>query len=85
MTNIDLYSKINVVKNGFIEVSARRSINDFLETPTYKEYFNKAFQNTNVTNFSDFNNTLISNSATFLFYDFTFKYFQKLIKKSISF
>jgi len=53
MINADVYAKFNVNKKGFIEVAARKSINDLIKTPTYNQYFDKAFQNTTITNFLD--------------------------------
>ncbi|MCA1919268.1 MAG: TonB-dependent receptor, partial [Flavobacterium piscis] len=52
MINADVYAKYNVSKKSYIEISARKSITDFVETPTYREYFNKVFQNTTITDFS---------------------------------
>ena len=82
MINADIYGKINVSKTGFVEIAARRSINDLAPTPTYKQYYNKVFQNTTVTNFSDFQNNNFSSNEKFYFYDFTFKYSQKIGLKS---
>ena len=53
MINADIYAKYNLSKKSSIEISARKSITDFVETPTYKEYFNKVFQNTTITDFSE--------------------------------
>jgi hypothetical protein len=81
MINADVYSKFNVNKKGFLEFSVRKSITDFLKTPTYKEYFNKAFQNTTITNFSNNQNIDHSNNEKFDFYDATIKYSQKIGQK----
>jgi hypothetical protein len=78
MINADVYSKFNSNKKGFIEIAARRSITDLVKTPTYKEYFNKAFQNTTITNFSNNQNIDFLNNAKFNFYDITLKYSQKI-------
>jgi hypothetical protein len=78
MINADIYAKLKVNKKGFVEVSGRRSINDLVELPTYKEYFNRAFQNTTITNFS--NNQIVdyNHNEKFNFYDVSVKYDQKI-------
>lgn len=78
MINADLYLKYNLSKKSFIEISGRKSITDFVETPTYKEYFNKVFQNTSITDFSQNQNIDYQNDKKFGFYDATIKYTQKI-------
>lgn len=82
MINADVYWKYNLNKSGFIEVAGRKSITDYLKLPTYNEYFKKAFQNTTITNFSDFENTKFSSDEKFNFYDITLKYYQKIATKN---
>jgi len=81
MINADFNVKYNLSKKSFIEISARKSITDFVETPTYKEYFNKAFQNTTITDFTQNNNVDYQSDKKFGFYDATFKYAQKIGNK----
>ena len=78
MINADVYGKYNLSKKSFIEISARKSITDFVETPTYKEYFNKVFQNTTITDFNEKQNIDYRSDKKFGFYDATFKYVQKI-------
>lgn len=78
MINTDVYAKYNLSKKSYIEVSGRKSITDFVETPTYKEYFNKVFQNTTITDFSKTQNINYQSDKEFDFYDATFKYVQKI-------
>ncbi|MDR7211909.1 TonB-dependent receptor [Flavobacterium piscis] len=80
MINADIYAKYNLSKKSYIEISARKSITDFAETPTYKEYFNKVFQNTTITEFSQNQNqnTNYQSDKKFGFYDATLKYAQKI-------
>jgi len=78
MINADVYGKYNLSKKSFIEISARKSITDFVETPTYKEYFNKVFQNTTITDFAQNQNVDYQSDKKFGFYDATFKYAQKI-------
>jgi hypothetical protein len=81
MINADVYAKYNLSKKSYIEISARKSITDFVETPTYKEYFNKVFQNTTITDFSEKQNVNYRSDKKFDFYDATFKYAQKIGSK----
>ena len=81
MINLDVYSKLNINKNGFLEIAARKSITDFAETPTYTKYYNKAFQNTSVSDFSTKKNIDYQNDENFNFYDITLKYSQKIGQK----
>jgi hypothetical protein len=81
MINIDVYSKFNINKKGFMEIAARKSITDLFETPTYNKYYNKAFQNTTITNFSNFHSIDHNSEEKFKFYDVTLKYLQKIGQK----
>ncbi len=81
MINADIYAKYNLSKKSYIEISARKSITDFVETPTYKEYFNKVFQNTTITDFSNNQNVDYQSDKKFGFYDATLKYVQKIGNK----
>jgi hypothetical protein len=83
MINADIYSKFNISKKAFIEVSGRKSITDFVESPTYKEYYNKAFQNTSITDFIKNQNINYSSDKKFGFYDATLKYYQKIGLKDL--
>ena len=81
MINLDVYSKFNINKKGFLEIAARKSITDLIETPTYKKYYNKAFQNTTITNFSNYQSVDYNSEEKFKFYDITLKYAQKIGQK----
>jgi hypothetical protein len=58
----DIYGEIPITENLAVQVSARRSYTDFLNTPTYTTFSEKAFQDSEVDNESEF-----------YFYDFTTK------------
>src|SRR6478752_6694513 len=81
MINADIYAKYNISKKAYIEISARKSITDFVETPTYKEYFDKIFQNTTITDFSQNQNVSYQSDKKFGFHDATLKYAQKVGNK----
>jgi hypothetical protein len=81
MINADAFLKYNLSKNSYIEISGRKSITDYLETPTYNEYFNKAFQNTSITDFIQSQNINYQSNKKFGFYDATIKYALKIGSK----
>ncbi len=58
----DIFGEIPITENLAVQVSARRSYTDFLDTPTYTTFSEKAFQDSEVDNESEF-----------YFYDFTAK------------
>ncbi|MDQ5930333.1 MAG: hypothetical protein QG594_2121 [Bacteroidota bacterium] len=82
MINADIYAKQNLSEKSFIEISARKSITDYVETPTYTEYYNKAFQNTTITDFSQNQNINYESDKKFGFHDATFKFAQKIGTKN---
>lgn len=78
LINADFYTKFKLSKKSNLEISFRKSITDFLETPTYKNYSDKVFQNTTVSNLSTSENIDFSSKKDFSFYDATVQYHQKL-------
>lgn len=50
MINADVYVDTPLFKNSSIQLSARSSYNNIYETPTFKQYFKKVFQNSEITN-----------------------------------
>ncbi len=73
LIHADGFAKIPLSKKLELQVSARRSITDIIETPTYNQYFDRIFQDTDVTNNqTETNNTVTTNEA-FYFYDFSTK------------
>jgi carboxypeptidase-like protein len=77
LINADAYLDIPIGKKSSVQVSARRSINDLVETSTYKQYFEKAFQNTEVFSKSD---RVIISDDKFSFYDVNVKWLYQLSK-----
>ncbi len=70
----DAYGQIPITDRIGLQFSARRSTTDFLNTPTYNKFFDRAFQDSKVTNQ---NNVAVDDdilrSENFFFYDFTGK------------
>jgi TonB dependent receptor/TonB-dependent Receptor Plug Domain len=72
LINGDVFAKVPLSKKLSLHVSARRSIADVLQTPTYKQYFERAFRGTDVTNPSTAD-TLTGRKEKFYFYDTSLK------------
>lgn len=70
----DIYGHIPLKENLGIQFSARRSVTDFLNTPTYNQFFERAFQDTEVKeNNNQGTNVGFRQDETFYFYDFSAK------------
>jgi len=80
LIHTDGFAKIQLNKKMEVQVSARRSITDLVETPTYTIYFDRIFQDTDITNNNqDTNNTTTSN-RDFYFYDMSTKFIYDISK-----
>jgi hypothetical protein len=74
MINADIFFKIPISKQISVQLSSRRSIADLYQTPTYQQYFDRVFRNTDVTSDSDPQlDSLIGSDEQFSFYDITAK------------
>ena len=70
----DVYGQFPLNDKLAFQFSARRSITDFINTPTYNSFIERAFQDSEIQNLQ--NETIdenIDSDVTFLFYDFTAK------------
>ncbi|MCK7590096.1 TonB-dependent receptor [Subsaxibacter sp. CAU 1640] len=69
---------IPIGKKSSIQIAARKAISDFWETPTYKEFFERISQNTEVeTNQSN----IVNSDKTFDFYDTSLRWLYKISEK----
>ena len=70
----DVFGQVPITDNLALQFSGRRSVTDFLNTPTYDEFSDRAFQDTQIkvtnTNNTDAN---IIQDENFYFYDFSGK------------
>jgi len=73
----DGYLNVPISKKMSMQVAARRSLPSSWQTPTYQQYFNRAFRNTEV---SDANDSLTRNQD-FYFFDTSFKFLYDLTSK----
>ncbi len=74
-------AKIPLSDKVELQVSARRSITDGIETPTFKQYFDRIFQNTEITNTSSETDQTIIKDEAFYFYDIGTKLLYDISKK----
>ncbi len=81
LIHIDGYAKLPINNKLELQLTARRSITDYIETPTYNQYFKRVFQDTDINNNSESNKTIVANEA-FYFYDFGGKLLYDLSKKN---
>lgn len=82
MINADLFFKFPLTKQISLQVSARRSISDLIQTPTYKQYFNRVFRNTDVVDsYNDGADTLVLAKENFNFHDVSVKFLYDISNK----
>ncbi|MBE9490417.1 MAG: TonB-dependent receptor plug domain-containing protein [Bacteroidetes bacterium] len=81
MINVDVFGKIPLGKKTELQLSARRSVTDLIETPTFDQYFKRIFQDTDITNNQGETNNSISKNESFYFYDVTAKLLHNISKK----
>ena len=75
MISADAYIDTPVGKSSSLQISARKSLSEFLETPTYNRYFDKAFQDTDVVEAS---NEVFISDDDFTFYDTSVRWLYKI-------
>ncbi len=72
LISADAYGHIPLSRRLAMQFSARRSVTDFLNTPTYNQFFERAFQDTEVEGDGGADEA-IDREENFYFYDFTGK------------
>ncbi len=68
LLNLDVLSTIPLHKDVELQIAARRSTTDFLNTPTFDQYFKRAFQNSDLQLITN-NNSTVTTDENFSFYD----------------
>jgi hypothetical protein len=76
----DAYGQISLKKDIAFQFSGRRSITDLLNTPTYNQFYERAFQDTEIKGNQPNPNDFIR-SENFYFYDFTGKLLYDISEK----
>jgi hypothetical protein len=81
LISADFFAKIRASKKASFVISGRRSYTDLVDTPTYKTYYKRKFQNTIVTKVNSNQIVDYHTEEDFFFYDFTLQYRQKIGQK----
>ena len=68
LLSADFYVNVPVAKNLDVAISGRRSFTDFVNTPTFDNYFERSFQENTIAN-----NNVNKTESDFHFYDYSFK------------
>ncbi len=76
LISVDGYLDTPINNKSSLQVAARRSINEVLETPTYNQFFDKAFQDSEVINGSN-------SDDQFSFYDASIRWLYQLTDKDL--
>jgi len=74
MLTVNALSAMQLSKKDRLQVSARRSITDFITTPAFKSYRQRIFQNTTITDVLENQNVPVKSNDTFYFYDVSLSY-----------
>jgi len=74
MINADANVNVPLFKKSSLQISARRSIADIVQTPTYRNYYDRVFRNTEVLSSSDGPDSLINSDEKFEFHDISLNY-----------
>jgi len=81
LLNSDVIIEAPISKSSSIQLSARRSISNIIETPTYKQYFDRAFNYTEVTGHLNHKDKVVDSNQDFNFYDLNFKILYDISEK----
>jgi len=77
-TDANGFTDVPLGKNSSLQIAARKSISDFIKTPTYRAFFDRISQNTEVES----NNANITNSdKSFDFYDTSLRWIYNISSK----
>lgn len=82
LISAEFFSKIKLSDKANVTVAGRRSLTDFFSSPTYKNYSNRIFQNTIITDLNDNQIINYNNDVDFYFYDASLQYQQKIGTKN---
>lgn len=76
LISVDSYIDTPINKKSSIQLAVRHSINDFLKTPTYNRFFDRAFQNSEVISSNN-------SDERFSFYDASMRWLYQLSSKDL--
>ncbi|RZJ26080.1 MAG: TonB-dependent receptor, partial [Flavobacterium sp.] len=75
------FLRADLWKNAAVTISGRRSLTDFFDSPAYKSYADRVFQNTVVTSIGNSENIRYRTGKDFYFYDTSIQIHQKIGQK----
>ncbi len=76
--NADAFVDLPINKNSSVQLASRKSFSELINTPTYSQYFDRAFQNTDVVTTTNITN---STDKKFDFYDVSLRWLYNLSDK----
>lgn len=82
LISAEFYTKLKVSEKANLTLSARRSLTDFFESPTYRNYSDRIFQNTVITDLNTNEIVDYQSDVDFYFYDITAQFQQKIGTKN---
>ncbi|MDO9274820.1 MAG: TonB-dependent receptor plug domain-containing protein [Lutibacter sp.] len=82
LLSTDAYAQIPISEKVAVQFSVRRAITDLIKTPTFDQYFKKAFQDSKITTSNTSQNEFAQTDSKFNFYDYSFKLLYNLNKKN---
>lgn len=82
LLSTDAFMYIPISKKIGFQFALRRSITDVVNTPTFKKYYNAAFQDSKVLSFNNNGDNVISSNSKFNFYDYSFKFLYDINKNN---
>jgi hypothetical protein len=68
LLSADAFVQVPIKENLELHVSARRSFTDYINTPTYNNYFSRSFQDNSITS-----NAIKNSESDFYFFDYSIK------------
>ena len=74
LINADGFAKIPLDDKAELQIAARRSVTDFIFTPTYDQYLQRVFQDSDFSNVQQTDQDIVSNNERFYFYDISTKF-----------
>ena len=82
MISAEVFAQLKLSERAGLTFSGRRSLTDWMNSPTYSAYSDRIFQNTKVTDLENLENIRYGVDNRFHFYDFSVRYDQVVGKKS---
>lgn len=83
MISVNFLSSLKLSEKSSLQFSARRSYADVFTTPAFRQYEERVFQNTTITDVTDNLEVPIQSTEDFHFYDFSLQYQQQIGKHEL--